>query len=770
MKRVLVTFVLLCAAFAQAFAQVPYFPQTLPGSTVVGRISANPGATEAVPFTALVPALRPLIFLSVLPTIACTPCFWSSTGVIKMDRLLVGEAALGGYGAPPSPKDWLENTIAATVQNAQLASVNSLGLIGIAGGSRTSDYRIWGGSSSFGTIGVAGYGVNDDAGANNATAWAGYFEAQRTTTSGTAWGLETGVGNFGDLVVTDPYNLFPLGYHASLVVESGIGRPASWDTRTPVTAAEGIRIVNNGAKFYKGILYGATALDTSLGNGGGGIAIEMASGQEFRWLSAAATPAVELWGNTGGVQIKTAAGVAQQLQLLSADATLYSSINFNNAARVLQLGLGGAAESAIGVANKFFLWDQAASKLRFTIDTSGNLALYNGGGFQLNGSSSGIVSIIPISGSAGNPTLTLPNTTGTFAVNVTSPLSLSATTGLVSWSTTINQILYSSASNTVTGLATANTAALVTSSAGVPSLTSGSTANRVLRTDGTTVSFAQVALATDVSGQAALTNGGTNASLTASNGGIFYSTASAGAILSGTSTARQMLQSGSSTTPAWSTTTWPATTTSGQLLYSSSASVIGEVTKANTSLLVTDGSGVPSWSVTPTVQSATSFSPQITVFNTANDSSGPYFILQKGRGASTASQVNDTAGTFLFKGLDTNGATQTAAYMQGTITTVGVGAVTADFQFVTGNGSFTFTFGHTGLFTAPAGLGVGTTSDPGAGLIYLNAASFLMRNKTSWTNGAAAATGTLTNAPSAGNPTKWIPIDDNGTTRYVPAW
>jgi hypothetical protein len=68
------------------------------------------------------------------------------------------------------------------------------------------------------------------------------------------------------------------------------------------------------------------------------------------------------------------------------------------------------------------------------------------------------------------------------------------------------------------------------------------------------------------------------------------------------------------------------------------------------------------------------------------------------------------------------------------------------------------------------GLSVGTTSDPGAGLIYQNSASFLMRTKTSWNTGAAAATGTLTNAPAAGNPTKWIPVDDNGTTRYIPAW
>lgn len=46
----------------------------------------------------------------------------------------------------------------------------------------------------------------------------------------------------------------------------------------------------------------------------------------------------------------------------------------------------------------------------------------------------------------------------------------------------------------------------------------------------------------------------------------------------------------------------------------------------------------------------------------------------------------------------------------------------------------------------------------------------LIRTYTAFTNGAAAATGTLTNAPVAGNPTKWIPINDNGTTRYIPAW
>jgi hypothetical protein len=54
--------------------------------------------------------------------------------------------------------------------------------------------------------------------------------------------------------------------------------------------------------------------------------------------------------------------------------------------------------------------------------------------------------------------------------------------------------------------------------------------------------------------------------------------------------------------------------------------------------------------------------------------------------------------------------------------------------------------------------------------LFTNDASFLIRTNTTLSDGAAAQVGTLTNAPTAGNPTKWIPIDDNGTTRFIPAW
>lgn len=109
--------------------------------------------------------------------------------------------------------------------------------------------------------------------------------------------------------------------------------------------------------------------------------------------------------------------------------------------------------------------------------------------------------------------------------------------------------------------------------------------------DTTAVTFIQFGVSFPVS----LANGGTNASLTASNGGIFYSTASAGAILSGTATANQVLMSGASTTPAWSTATYPATTTINQLLFSGSSNVVTGLSTLDNGVLLTSATGVPEW-------------------------------------------------------------------------------------------------------------------------------------------------------------------------------
>jgi hypothetical protein len=54
--------------------------------------------------------------------------------------------------------------------------------------------------------------------------------------------------------------------------------------------------------------------------------------------------------------------------------------------------------------------------------------------------------------------------------------------------------------------------------------------------------------------------------------------------------------------------------------------------------------------------------------------------------------------------------------------------------------------------------------------IFTNNATALIRTTTALTGGGTSNTPTLTSGPVTGNPTKWIPIDDNGTTRYIPSW
>jgi len=101
-------------------------------------------------------------------------------------------------------------------------------------------------------------------------------------------------------------------------------------------------------------------------------------------------------------------------------------------------------------------------------------------------------------------------------------------------------------------------------------------------------------------GQLALTRGGSNASLAASNGGIVYSTATAMAILAGTATAGQIIRSGASTTPSWSTATYPATAgTSGNVMtsdgtnWNSSAPVGATVTIVDDT--ATNATMYPTW-------------------------------------------------------------------------------------------------------------------------------------------------------------------------------
>lgn len=122
---------------------------------------------------------------------------------------------------------------------------------------------------------------------------------------------------------------------------------------------------------------------------------------------------------------------------------------------------------------------------------------------------------------------------------------------------------------------------------------------------GTNIAISGTTTATiGLTGIIGLTNGGSNANLTASNGGIVYTDASKMAILGGTVTAGQCLLSGSSTAPTWGSCTGGTAAVSsvadsgaGTLIISpTTSSVLARINLANANIWTgkqTFGSGVP---------------------------------------------------------------------------------------------------------------------------------------------------------------------------------
>jgi hypothetical protein len=260
------------------------------------------------------------------------------------------------------------------------------------------------------------------------------------------------------------------------------------------------------------------------------------------------------------------------------------------------------------------------------LGSSGTLAVSGGG----TGLTSGTQWGLPYYSAAGTMASTAaPATSGMYLRGISGNAPIWSTLILPN-SSTQNRILYSSASNTVGEISSANTSALITNSSGVPSFTSGTTTNRVLRTDGTTISFAQVALGTDVTGNLSVNNlnGGSSASITTFwRGDGSWATPSITTNLSGGGAGQIPYQSGSGTTtflsagtsgyvmtyggsnaPQWtqylgvaSGGTGAGTYTSNGVLYGNGTGAL-QVTAASAGagyfLQTTSSGGTPSWAQT----------------------------------------------------------------------------------------------------------------------------------------------------------------------------
>ncbi len=164
--------------------------------------------------------------------------------------------------------------------------------------------------------------------------------------------------------------------------------------------------------------------------------------------------------------------------------------------------------------------------------------------------------------------------TGAGSITVTpgaGTIQISSSAGGVVNAGIINELAYYAATGSaVSGLATANNGVLITSGAGVPSISS-TLPNTV---QGNITSVGTIGSGTWQGNTIAVGYGGTGATSIGANGTLAQSN---GSIYT------------------FTTATYPSTTTANRLLYSSATNTVTDLATANSATLVTDTSGVPAW-------------------------------------------------------------------------------------------------------------------------------------------------------------------------------
>jgi hypothetical protein len=197
---------------------------------------------------------------------------------------------------------------------------------------------------------------------------------------------------------------------------------------------------------------------------------------------------------------------------------------------------------------------------------------------------------------------------------------------------TANQLAYYVGAGTaVSGLTTANNGTLITSAGGVPSISSTLPA----AVQGNITALGTITSGTWTGTTIALANGGSNAALTASNGGIVWSNATQLQILAGTATAGQCLLSGSTATPSWGSCT-------SSLTVGTTSIASGTTTR----VLFDNGGVLGEYSITGTVNVVMSTSPTITTPTFSGTVTGPSGTWTATNGVSvTGGGTGITSGT-----------------------------------------------------------------------------------------------------------------------------
>ena len=304
-------------------------------------------------------------------------------------------------------------------------------------------------------------------------------------------------------------------------------------------------------------------------------------------------------------------------------------------------------------------WTHSGGQTSRTLTVIGGNILLNGGGFGLTLSSNAVLSLngntLTVAQGSSNITFQSASASG-YTANTTQYL---VQNGQAQYVLSTNQTTFG-VGDIYYGSGTAYTS--------LARLALGGTGASVLIRNATVPVWGTIALASSdyVSGILGLSNGGTNANLTASNGGVVYSTASAFAILSGTATAGLALVSGANAAPSWSvlslagggtSNTIAGTAVSYQIAqYNSSGSAISSIAlpTANNSVLIAATPTSVAWSngplgITYGGTNASSFTNTngAVIYNGSSLATATGTTITSGVGISVVGTINSSGGFFI---------------------------------------------------------------------------------------------------------------------------
>jgi trimeric autotransporter adhesin len=223
-------------------------------------------------------------------------------------------------------------------------------------------------------------------------------------------------------------------------------------------------------------------------------------------------------------------------------------------------------------------------------------------------------------------------------------------------------------------------------------------------------------------------------------------------------------------------------TLTGAVTISAGANVSLTPSGSNIQISVS-GSGVIPYLVGSGTATSADATDSIALGNGAAVNSGSTYMVVIGTGATTASGVHDsvaighsaqasgTEGVAVGSGAISGGSTAVGYLARANVT----GAVAIGSGVLVSNGNSTVI----GAGASDSNTGDIVIGAAGSAQITVNGATKaftvpsdgnLLHTSASLSNGASTNAATITNGPLVGNPTKWAPINDNGTVRYIPMW